>query len=114
MWLFLVSTAFNYWRAWDELPERMAVHFDANWQPNGYTSREGALYLGLGILSFMLVLFTVGALITHAQKPSAFWPILIFFYAILGVCWYGNDSIIRFNLHSLAPHPPPVSLIAPR
>ena len=98
MWLFLISTAFNYWRNWDQLPARMAVHFDANWQPNGYTSREGALYLGLGIMAFLLVLFTVGALIAHAQKPSAFWPMLIFFYAILGVCWYGNNSIINFNL----------------
>ena len=100
MWLFLVSTAFNYWRNWDQLPSRMAIHFDANWQPNGYSSREGALYLGLGILAFLLVLFTVGALIAHAQKPSAFWPMLIFFYAVLGVCWYGNNSIINFNLNS--------------
>ena len=114
MWLFLVSTALNYWRAWDQLPARMAVHFDANWQPNGYTSREGALYLGLGIMAFLLVLFTVGALIAHAQKPSAFWPMLIFFCAVLGFCWYGNYSIIRFNLNLLAPHPPPVNLIVPR
>lgn len=104
MWLFLVSTAFNYWHNWDQLPARMAVHFDANWQPNGYTSREGALYLGLGILGFLLVLFTVGALIAHAQKPSAFWPMLIFFYAILGVCWYGNNLIVNFNLNSSPAH----------
>jgi hypothetical protein len=103
MWLFLVSTAFNYWRVWDQLPARMAIHFDANWQPNGYSSREGALYLGLGIMAFLSVLFTVGALITHAQKPSAFWPMLIFFYAILGVCWYGNNSIINFNLKERSP-----------
>ena len=47
----LPITALNYWRAWDQLPARMAVHFDANWQPNGYTSREGALMLGLGIMA---------------------------------------------------------------
>lgn len=104
MWLFLISTALNYWRNWDQLPARMAVHFDANWQPNGYSSREGALYLGLGIMGFLLVLFTVGALIAHAQKPSAFWPMLIFFYAILGVCWYGNNFIVNFNLNSRPAH----------
>lgn len=104
MWVFLVSTAVNYWRNWEQLPARMAVHFDANWQPNGYSSREGALYLGLGIMAFLLVLFTVGALIAHAQKPSAFWPMLIFFYAILGVCWYGNNFIVNFNLNSSPPH----------
>ena len=57
MWLALPITALKYWRAWDQLPARMAVHFDANWQPNGYTSREGALMLGLGIMAFMLVCF---------------------------------------------------------
>ena len=34
-WLALPLTALNYWRAWDRLPPRMAVHFDVNWQPNG-------------------------------------------------------------------------------
>ena len=114
MWLALPINALNYWRACDQLPARMAVHFDANWRPNGYTSREGALYLGLGVMAFLLVLFTVGALIAHAQKPSAFWPMLIFFCAVLGFCWYGNYSIIRFNLNLLAPHPPPVNLIVPQ
>ena len=67
-------------------PMRMAVHFDANWQPNGYTSREGALELGLGIMVFMLVLFTVGLLIAHALKPAASWPMLVVFYVVLGFC----------------------------
>ena len=48
MWLALPISAWEYWQVWDQLPTRMAVHFDANWQPNGYTSREGALELGLG------------------------------------------------------------------
>lgn len=114
MWLLFVSTALNYWRAWDQLPARMAVHFDANWQPNGFTSREGALELGLGIMAFLLLLFTIGALIALAMKPQAFWPMLVFFYVVLGVCWYGNYSIVRFNLDSAAAHPPPANLIVPQ
>jgi hypothetical protein len=27
-WLALPLTALDYWRAWDQLPTRMAVHFD--------------------------------------------------------------------------------------
>src|SRR5215813_428985 len=50
MWVTLPTSAWNYWRVWDQLPERMAVHFGANWPPNGFTSREGAFQLGLGIL----------------------------------------------------------------
>jgi len=79
MWLALPLSAFQYWRAWDQLPMRMAVHFDVNWQPNGYTSREGALMLGFGIMVVMLLLFTVAGLIVRAQKPAAAWPMLVVF-----------------------------------
>ncbi len=103
MWLALPLTALNYWRAWDQLPARMAVHFDANWQPNGYTSREGALELGLGILVVMLVLCTVAALVSRALRPIKAWPTLILSYAILGFLCYGNNSIIEFNLKAQSP-----------
>jgi hypothetical protein len=99
MWVALPTTALNYWRAWDQLPRRMAVHFDANWQPNGYTSREGALMLGLGIMAAMLVLFTVGALAARALKPSASWPMLTVFYIVLGFLWTGNHYIVEHNLN---------------
>jgi len=113
MWLALPAAACNYWRAWDQLPARMAVHFDANWQPNGYTSREGAVELGLGIMAVMLVLVTVATLIVRALKPSASWPALLLSCIVLGFCWYGNNSIIRFNLNRVAPRPPPVNITVP-
>jgi uncharacterized protein DUF1648 len=111
MWLALPITALMYWRAWDHLPMRMAVHFDANWRPNGYTSREGALMLGLGIMAVMLLFFTIGALAAHTLKPSAAWPLLIAFYVVLGFLWFGNNSIVEFNLN-----PPPAhsELVGPR
>jgi hypothetical protein len=102
MWLALPVTALNYWRTWDRLPMRMAVHFDANWQPNGYTSREGALELGLGIMVFMLIVSTVGLLVAHALKPAAAWPLLLVFYVTIGFVWFGNHSLIEWNLN-----PPP-------
>lgn len=98
MWIALPMNALNYWRVWDQLPARMAVHFDANWQPNGYTSREGAAMLGMGILATMLVIFTIAMLASHALKPSSFWPILIISYFVLGVIWYANSTIVDFNL----------------
>lgn len=104
MWLALVSSALNYWRAWDQLPARMAVHFDADWQPNGYTSKEAAVELGLGIMAVMLVLFTVAGLIAHALKPAAAWPMLVVFYVVLAVTWYGNYSIVKFNLSAQQVH----------
>ena len=104
MWMALVTSALNYWRGWDQLPARMAVHFDANWQPNGYTSKEGAVELGLGIMAVILVLFTVAGLIANALKPAAASPMLVVFYVVLAVIWYGNHSIIKFNLNAQQVH----------
>jgi uncharacterized membrane protein len=98
MWLALPTAAWNYWNVWDRLPARMAVHFDVNWQPNGFTSREGALELGLGIMAVMLTLFTVATLIMYALKPVAALPALLVAYVVIGFCWYGNYSIVKFNL----------------
>jgi len=100
MWLALPVTALNYWRAWDQLPTRMAVHFDVNNHPNGYTTKEGALELGLGIMGFMLVTSTIAALVAHALKPSASWPVLAISYIVLGFVCYGNNAIVAFNLKS--------------
>lgn len=100
MWLSLPISAWEYRSEWDQLPARMAVHFDANWQPNGYTSREGALYLGLGILAVMLAMFTLAALVMHALKPPAAWPALLVAYVAVGFCWYGNHAIVKFNLNA--------------
>jgi len=104
MWLPLVAVALNYWRSWDRLPTRMAVHFNANWQPNGYTSREGSLMLSLAMLAFMPLVFTIAAFIVRAQKPASAWPMLVFFYASLGFIWYANSWIVDFNLHQQPAH----------
>jgi len=114
MWLALLTSVVSYWRVWDQLPARMAVHFDANFEPNGYTSREGAVELGIGIMTVMVLLFTFAGLIAHAMKPVAAWPMLVGFYIVVGILWYGNYSVLRFNLNRLAPHPPPVNITNPR
>jgi Domain of unknown function (DUF1648) len=98
-WLALPATALNYWLAWDQLPVRMAVHFNANWQPNGWTTREGSLIFALGLIAFMLVLSTAASYIVLALKPQSSWPVLIAFYVALGFCCYGSNAIVRYNLH---------------
>jgi uncharacterized membrane protein len=104
MWLALVTSALHYWRAWDQLPDRMAVHFDANWQPNGYTSKAASVELGLGIMAVMLVLFSVAGLIAHALRPGVAWPILVVFYLVLAVIWYGDYPVVKFNLNAQQVH----------
>jgi uncharacterized membrane protein len=113
MWLALPSSAWTYWHVWDRLPARMAVHFDANWQANGYTTREGALRLGLGILVVMLVVFTIATLAVFFLKPQAIAPVLLIAYVVVGFCWYGNYSIVKFNLNAQAAHSELVGTISP-
>jgi uncharacterized membrane protein len=104
MWLALPLTASNYWLAWDRLPMRMAVHFDVNWQPNGYTSREGSLMLGLGIVGVLLLAFTISSLVVYALKKQVAWAALAVSYFVLGVSCYGNYSIVKFNLKAQPAH----------
>ena len=104
MWLALPLSWMEYQRNWEQLPARMAVHFDANWNPNGFTSREGALELGLGIMAVMLLIFTVSSFAVRALKPQAGWPALLIAYIAIGFVWYGNHSIVKFNLATQATH----------
>ena len=71
--------------------------------------------MGLGIMLVMLVVFTIATLVVIYQKPSAGLGVLIVAYVALGFCWYGNYSIVAFNLkppaHSelVGPHSPALS-----
>jgi len=113
MWLALPTSAWTYWHVWNQLPARMAVHFDANWHANGFTTREGAVKMGLGILIFMLVVFTIATLLVSYLKPVAVWPALLISYVVVGFCWYGNYSIVKFNLNAQAAHSELVGTISP-
>jgi uncharacterized membrane protein len=100
LWLALPIAALKYWLAWDRLPMRMAVHFSANSQPNGWTTRLGAVQSGIGIMVFLLVAFTVVGLVMHSLKPRAVWLMLVVFYVVIGFAWYGNSSIVDWNLRN--------------
>jgi Protein of unknown function (DUF1648) len=99
-WLALPLTALNYWRAWRRLPARVAVHFDINWQPNGWTSREGSLLLALGTTIFLILIFTIAcyALSGAAISSLARWAIVAVFYVVLGFVYHVNSWIVDRNL----------------
>jgi hypothetical protein len=100
MWLALPLTALRYWQVWDQLPVRMATHFDAYGRPNGWMSREVSLYFALGISAFLLVIFTVIAYVAQRLKgpdvPAL--ALLGFFYLIVGCIFYVNNSLLAHNL----------------
>jgi len=105
MWLALPLTAGSYWQVWDRQPMRMAVHFDANWQPSGWTTREASLELALAITAFMVVVFTVGGYVVRAAKPAlTAWVLLGFFYVVIGFVCAVNRWVVEYNLSAQAQH----------
>jgi Protein of unknown function (DUF1648) len=101
MWLALPLTGLRYWQVWDELPVRMATHFAANGQPNGWMPRETSLYFALGLTAFVLIIFTGLALAILRQKATpdlASFALLGFFYVILGFVFYVNNGVLKHNL----------------
>jgi hypothetical protein len=99
-WLALPLTALNFSRAWDRLPQRIAVHFDANWQPNGWTSREGARTLALGTTGFLLAVFTLAAFAVSRSRASTLsrWGVVIVFYIAISLIYFVNNWIVDRNL----------------
>jgi hypothetical protein len=100
-WLALPMTAMHYQQVWDRLPPRVAIHFDANWQPNGWTSREGARTLALGTTTFLLVVFTIAGFAVGrlASASMSKWAMVVVFYAVLGVVYYVNNWIVQRNFN---------------
>lgn len=100
LWLGLPLIAFRYWLVWDHLPARMATHFNAANQPNGWMTREGSLIFVLVLYLFMVTLFTAIMFFVrnvHAPEAAA-WAVMGLFYVVLGILFYGNESVLRYNL----------------
>lgn len=101
LWLALPFTALDYWRVWNQLPARMAIHFDINWRANGWASREAAFALMVGVVFFLVATFTIMLFLVRRAPNAAFmpWLVLAFFYAtVIFVCGV-NHWVIRYNLN---------------
>ena len=55
---------------WPQLPERMATHFDAQGNPNGWMDRAAAAALSVGLLLF-LPLFFIGISVAIRWLPTS-------------------------------------------
>lgn len=69
LWLSVPWTALHFWLAWDQLPLRMATHFDDKWRANGWSSRADAVTFAFATLGFALVIVTPSCYVTRARKP---------------------------------------------
>jgi hypothetical protein len=100
MWLALPLTALRYWRVWDQLPARMATHFDAAGSPNGWMTREASLIFALVLTTILLIVFSVILYLaqlrsTQGQFP---WALLAFFGLIVAVIYRVNSSVVDHAL----------------
>ena len=98
LWLPVPVTALRFWLVWDQLPLRMATHFDDHWRANGWSSREDALTLAFAVLGVALVVVTPSCYLVRARKPSHSWPVLGIAYLAIGFIAWGANSIVSRNL----------------
>src|SRR5215467_7775019 len=116
LWLALPLTALRYWMAWDQLPARMATHFDVSGHPNGWMPRDTSLWFALGLTALMLVIFTLVPYLAARKRgtSAAFcWACVAFAWVIVGFVFYVNNSLVEYNLtgHQIAMAP--ILLIVP-
>lgn len=108
---FILLTALLYAGSWNQLPERMATHFGASGQPNGWMARQDALIFGL--LLTAIVTGSGLAVLARVRKPDFLaWSVLGLFYFVLGTVLWGNNSVIAYNITGRSIDPTPVLIFA--
>ncbi len=98
LWLALPLTALQYWSVWDQLPGRMATHFGAAGQPNGWMTRETSLIFAMVVTTLVLVALTWA--LTRVRKPDLLaWSLLAMLYVVMGALFSINIAVLNYNLH---------------
>src|SRR5215468_10735678 len=99
LWLAAPLVGWQYWTVWGQLPARMATHFNATGEPNGWMSREVALEFGLGILFLLLLMLTpILWMVARRQVDRFAWAFLAFSAVVIGFVIVGNYQVMAYNL----------------
>ena len=100
LWLALPLTALQYWSVWDQLPARMATHFGASGQPNGWMARDTSLIFAMIVTALVLVSLTWA--LTRVHKPDVLaWSLLAMLYILMGALFSVNLAVLNYNLHGV-------------
>ena len=95
-WLILPAMLWRYWQLQDLLPERIAVHFNANNMPNGWSETGSFAFGFLGMTVGMLALFTVLSFLPKRPKSFA-WALMLVEYGVSAVMCLAFIGILEFN-----------------
>jgi hypothetical protein len=115
LWFALPVMALRYWLVWDRLPVRVASHFDAAGNANGWMSREQSLVFTLGFLVFMVTVSSVILYAIHRNYPisTLSWGLVAFFHIEIWTIVVLLDSTLRYNLDGSPISVAPLLLITP-
>ncbi len=114
LWLAIPLVALEYRRVWDQLPASMATHFNAAGQANGWMPRDIALKFGLGIMAFLLAIFTPLLWFMSRRKADiSSWAMLGFCGVILGFMVAGNQAILNHSLQGTPVRPDAMLIVLP-
>ena len=114
LWLAPAAIGFRYWQLWDRLPVRMASHFDAAGQVNGWMARDAALYFDLGFLAFLAAVFSVALYMVRSKYGASklSWALLAFAHGEVWSCTQLLNSTLDYNLDGSAISVLPMLLVS--
>ena len=98
IWGAVPAMAGMYAMSWQELPARLATHFDLANHPNGWMSREASLTFSLVMGMFIAGLTTLTLSRVKRPDPAA-WALLVLFYVIMGTLLWAENAVIAYNVH---------------
>jgi hypothetical protein len=100
LWLAPVATYIRYRQLWDRLPPRMASHFNAAGEANGWMTRGMSLDWSVGSVALVAAVFSVVAIIllTKYELTRLSWTLLFFFHAVIWTIVYLLNSVVEFNI----------------
>ena len=97
LWAAIPAIYFQYQSVWDRLPVRMATHFNAAGQPNGWASRDSSMWFIMGITAIIVAAATV-VTVSLRKHLATSWAVLGMFYLILGILYRVSAAVIDYNL----------------
>jgi hypothetical protein len=107
MWAAVPENAVLYAISWDQLPPRLATHFDFANHPNGWMSREGSLIFSLVFATLMAA--TASWILFRVKKPDAVaWGLLGLFYVVEGTLLWAETATIDYNVRGTPVNAAPV------
>ena len=110
-WLALPLIVVLFGSVWQQLPPRMATHFDLAGRANGWMTREETVVVLLGISTAVLITGTwIASRLTELDAMA--WGLVALFYIIQATLTWAGQSIIDYNLRGTPVHPGPVMLVA--